>query len=106
VKIDIPTILVHLRNQVVRLEATGAGEGVAGRGERASMRLIAAIMGNVRAYRLAQRAGRTAARWIGRGGRLSRALPGPLGAWMNVRDLPEPPRQTFREWWALRERSR
>ena len=106
VKIDIPTILVHLRSQIVRLEATGTAESVAGRGERASMRLIAAIMSDVRVYRMAQRASRVALRLIGRAGRLGRALPGPLGAWMNVRELPRPPRQTFREWWAQRGRSR
>jgi L-lactate dehydrogenase complex protein LldF len=37
-------------------------------------------------------------RALGRGGRIRR-LPPPLSAWTAARDAPEPPRQTFREWW-------
>jgi L-lactate dehydrogenase complex protein LldF len=29
----------------------------------------------------------------------SRALPPPLSAWTASRDLPEPPAETFRDWW-------
>jgi L-lactate dehydrogenase complex protein LldF len=35
---------------------------------------------------------------LGRGGRIRR-LPPPLSAWTAARDAPQPPRQTFREWW-------
>ncbi|MDP9416939.1 MAG: DUF3390 domain-containing protein, partial [Actinomycetota bacterium] len=28
-----------------------------------------------------------------------RSLPPPLSAWTGVRDLPEPPAETFRDWW-------
>jgi L-lactate dehydrogenase complex protein LldF len=29
-------------------------------------------------------------------------LPGPLSGWTTMRDLPEAPQQTFREWWRAR----
>ena len=32
-------------------------------------------------------------RFVRRGG------PPPLSAWTAVRDLPEPPRESFRDWW-------
>jgi len=48
-----------------------------------------------------------AGRWrralrLGRFGRLfrrSRLLPPPLSAWTTSRELPMPPRETFRDWW-------
>jgi len=35
---------------------------------------------------------------LGRGGRIRR-LPPPLSAWTSARDAPQPPAQTFRDWW-------
>jgi L-lactate dehydrogenase complex protein LldF len=97
VKIDIPTVLVHLRGRVVRHRPRSAEAG-----ERAAMRAIAAAMSSRRRYELAQRAARAGAWPLSRGGRIERRLPGPLAGWTAVRDLPAPPRETFREWWAGR----
>ncbi len=103
VKIDIPSVLVHLRNRIVRSpEATRAGRVAAG-AERATMQALAGVLGHPRRYVLAQRAGRAAAAPLARDGRIDRRLPGPVGAWTRSRDLPVPPAQTFREWWASRE---
>ena len=44
----------------------------------------------------ASRAGRLLARGTGR----IRSLPPPLSAWTSSRDVPAPPPETFREWWA------
>ncbi|GIF07384.1 LutB/LldF family L-lactate oxidation iron-sulfur protein [Actinoplanes siamensis] len=87
VKIDIPSILVHLRNQAPHPPA-----------EKAVMRAAAYAMSRPRLYARAQRAAKLA-RIAGRRGR---ALPPPLSGWTAARDLPEVPRQTFRDWWAAR----
>lgn len=84
VKIDIPTILVHLRNQAPHTAL-----------ERAGMRAAAYTMDRPKLYARAQRAAKLA-RIAGRRGR---GLP--LG-WNDTRDLPEIPQQTFRDWWASR----
>jgi len=93
VKIDIPTVLVHLRGRVVR--EVKARERVDP--ERAAMRLVAGAFGSRRRYETAQRLGR-----LGRGplGRLPPA--GPLGGWTAMRDLPDVPRESFRDWWRAR----
>jgi L-lactate dehydrogenase complex protein LldF len=87
VAIDIPTMLVHLRQQVPHPAS-----------ERAVMRSAAWAMGDpsrwARALRLA-RVGRVLGR---RRGRIS-TMPPPLSGWTSSRDLPVPPRQTFRDWW-------
>jgi len=99
VKIDIPTVLVHLRGRV--LSETGSGGS---RLERLAMRTMAGVLGDRRRYELAQRAVRAGSWPLSRDGRIERRLPGPLAGWTAVRDLPAPPRQTFREWWADRSR--
>jgi L-lactate dehydrogenase complex protein LldF len=87
VKIDIPTMLVHLRGRVTR-EVGGR------RGERAALALAHRVFSSRRRYERAQR--------------LRRLARGPLAdlaaaPWARTRDLPEPPEQTFRQWWDERQ---
>jgi L-lactate dehydrogenase complex protein LldF len=100
VKIDIPQILIHLRNRI------DAETDAAPAGERTAMRAAAAVLSDRRRYEFAQRAGRLAAAPLVHDGRIDRRLPGPVGMWTMFRDLPAPPAQTFREWWRARERER
>ncbi|HEY1595908.1 MAG TPA: LutB/LldF family L-lactate oxidation iron-sulfur protein [Thermoleophilaceae bacterium] len=92
VKIDIPSVLVHLRGRVVR-EAKGGGPGA----ERATMKLVAQAFGSRRRYEAAQRLARLG------NGPLARLPVGPLGRWREARELPHVPPQSFREWWRERD---
>jgi L-lactate dehydrogenase complex protein LldF len=83
VKIDIPSMLVHLRGRVRR--EVGAPVG-----ERAALALAFRTFSNRGHYERAQRLRR-----LGRGA-LAQVL---ASAWTRSRELPEPPAQTFREWW-------
>jgi L-lactate dehydrogenase complex protein LldF len=96
VKIDIPTALVHLRGRIVRER-----KGDVGGAERIAMRAMAGVLANRRRYELAQRAAQAGSWPLSRDGWIERRLPGPLAGWSAVRDLPAPPRQTFRQWWRL-----
>jgi L-lactate dehydrogenase complex protein LldF len=89
VAIDIPTMLVHLRSRVT--DAKGRSP------ERAAMAAAAWTMRSPRRWTRALRAAR-----LGRLLRGRRALPPPLSAWTRTRDLPEPPPQSLRDWWADR----
>jgi L-lactate dehydrogenase complex protein LldF len=90
VAIDIPSVLVHLRQRVVE----EVGES---RSERATMRALAWTFANPRRYRAGQRLAR-------RGRGALRHLPGPLSGWTASRELPEVPDQSFRDWWTTRAR--
>jgi L-lactate dehydrogenase complex protein LldF len=82
VKIDIPEVLIHLR-----------GRAEKSRAERGAMGALAWTFASRRRYERAQRLART--------GRLDR-LP-IVPPWQRMRDLPEVPKQSFREWWRERQ---
>lgn len=88
VKIDIPSILVHLRGEHVRAKRRPTPESIA-------MAAAAYTMDHPRLFRAAQHAARLS-RFAGR------RLPPPFNGWTASRDLPEPPVETFRDWWAKR----
>lgn len=104
VRIDIPEVLVHLRAQVVdahRSDTVPKAEAVAMKG-------AAWAFGDARRLAWAERASGLAGRVLTRVGRTTlpggrRAagrIPGPgAAAWTGARDLPAPPRESFRAWW-------
>jgi iron-sulfur cluster protein len=91
VEIDIPRVLVHLRGRVVDSEP-------AWKPEKAAMTGMYRAFSSRRAYERAQRVARLGSRPLARRGRIAR-LPWPLSGWTSTRDMPEPPAETFREWW-------
>jgi L-lactate dehydrogenase complex protein LldF len=95
VAIDIPTMLVHLR-----AEAVDSSRRRVPSPEQSLMAAAAWTMADSRRWTRALRVGR-----LGRFASRRRVLPPPLSAWIAARDLPEPPTETFRDWW-LREGQR
>ncbi|MDN3241909.1 LutB/LldF family L-lactate oxidation iron-sulfur protein [Glycomyces tritici] len=92
VKINIPEVLVHLRQQ-----------GPHQAGEQAAMRAAAAVMSRPGLWRAALRAARLGSTPWRRKGFLRR-LPWPGSRWTVSRDLPVPPKEDFRDWWKERGR--
>ena len=84
VKIDIPSVLIHLRGRVVREEKARLDP------ERLTMKAIGRTFGSQKRYEVAQRLARLGRGPLGH-------LPGPLSGWTAMRELPEVPDQTFRE---------
>jgi L-lactate dehydrogenase complex protein LldF len=100
VKINIPEVLIHLRNKVVRQNTSG----VAGLFdvEAGAMKAMAMIFRSERRFRAAQRLGRVAEKpLVGKDGWIG-WLPGLLGGWTQARDLQAMPKETFRDWWEKR----
>ena len=89
VAIDIPEVLVHLREQV----AEGPGHS----GEKAMMAGAGAVFGSAGALDAVQRAAGVV------GGNIPRNLPGMAGKWTDTRDIPDVPKESFRQWWNKRE---
>jgi L-lactate dehydrogenase complex protein LldF len=92
VAIDIPTMLVHLRSRVVEEKQR---EHRLPTPERSAMAALAWTMSDPRRWTRALRSAR-----LSRLVRRRRSLPPPLSAWISSRELPAPPPETFRDWWA------
>jgi L-lactate dehydrogenase complex protein LldF len=94
VKIDIPSILVHLRARHVEAAREKSELPTP---EAVTMAAAAWVMSNQARFAVAQRAGQLG-RLLGHGGVIGH-LPPPLSGWTKARDAPVPPRETFRQWW-------
>jgi len=107
VKINIPEVLIHLRNKVVNKKGWYAPEALA-------MKAAANVFRSERRFRAAQRLARMAEKplvrkefeivgqqqvepqgWV-------KWLPGIFGGWTATRDLQAMPEESFREWWEKR----
>jgi L-lactate dehydrogenase complex protein LldF len=102
VRIDIPSVLVDLRAQVV-----DAHRGGVPKAEAVAMRSAAWTFSDSRRLALVERGSGLAGRALRRFG--TRALPGgrralgrlpwPGTLWTQARDMPAPPEESFRSWW-------
>jgi L-lactate dehydrogenase complex protein LldF len=100
VAIDIPEVLVHLRERVVEGgQTTREGNKVVLKpakghaAERAAMRAARWAFSRPGALRTGQRLASRTRRFH------PRTLPGPGSAWSGTRDLPPVPAEPFRDWW-------
>jgi L-lactate dehydrogenase complex protein LldF len=95
VKINIPEILIQLRREIVEERPPV--------GERIAMKAAAVSFSSGHALSAAQKLGRIGQWPFERDGHIHR-MP-LLAGWTDTRDLPAIPAQSFREWWATREKT-
>lgn len=96
VKINIPDLLVQLRAEHTEAHADAHRVPTP---EAAAMTAAAWVMAEPSRFATAGRAASAGRHGI-RKGRPLLPLPPPLSGWTASRDLPSPPRETFRDWWA------
>ncbi|MEN4479854.1 LutB/LldF family L-lactate oxidation iron-sulfur protein [Mycolicibacterium cosmeticum] len=96
VRIDIPSILVHLRAQQVDSER-GVRGGLPG-GQDLAMKAAGWAMSAPGRFALAEKALGAGRLLAGKDHRIA-ALPWPASKWTASRDIPAPPKETFRQWW-------
>lgn len=94
VRIDIPSLLVHLRERHTEEQAKARRLPTP---EAAALKIAAWVMQDPRRFAKAEAASRLV-RPFARAGKFT-SLPFPLSAWTASRDAPAPPPETFREWW-------
>ncbi len=95
VKIDIPTVLLHLRAKAVEASPVTV--------EKTVMHAAEWVFSGPRRLAAAQQLGRLGQRPFVRTGWIRR-LPGPLGQWTQSRDLRPVAAESFRSWWRRERR--
>ncbi len=98
VRIDIPSMLVHLRTRVVD-ESRGGVPSV----EQLAMKAASWTFADHRRLgavgKVASTVGKVLRSKLMGGKQVLRQLPWPAGAWSHARDAPVPPAESFRDWW-------
>ncbi len=94
VKIPIPDLLVELRGRAVDADR---GRTVPG-GWDAAMKAAAWVMSDRTRFVAAEKALAAGRLVAGKDQKIKR-LPFPGSAWTHTKDMPAPPKQTFRQWW-------
>ena len=98
VRIDIPSMLVHLRTRVVDEARDGAPSAEA-LAMKAGSWMFADHRRLTRAEKVAAVAGKVLRSKLFGAKQTLRALPWPARGWSAARDAPVPPTESFRQWW-------
>jgi L-lactate dehydrogenase complex protein LldF len=93
VRIDIPSILVHLRAKQVDSERHGMPGA-----QDAAMKAAGWVMRSEKRFAAAELAAKAGRLLGGRKQRIA-SLPFPGSKWTASRDMAVPPKETFRQWW-------
>jgi L-lactate dehydrogenase complex protein LldF len=104
VKINIPQILIYLRGKVVRQKQRSKRLQDRVNAEQILMRLVARTFASRARYEQAQHLAQFGQLPF-KHGEIIEKLPGELGNWTIMRDLPAVPQQSFRDWWRERQNS-
>ena len=92
VKIDIPTILIHMRARTVDVKRNLVPDVW-----DLALGVATPVMSNSTLWKMAG-TGTKATRLFAKKGAIG-ALPFPASLWTRARDLPVAPKETFRQWW-------
>ena len=95
VKIPIPDLLVELRARAVDTARSSPGLPS---GWDAAMKAASWIMSNPTRFAAVEK-GLTVGRLVAGKDQKIKHLPFPGSAWTHSKDMPAPPKQTFRQWW-------
>jgi L-lactate dehydrogenase complex protein LldF len=98
VKINIPEILIHLRSKIV-----AAGDSPFS--ERLGMKAAGFALSDGGRLAFAEKFARFAQWFFEKDGKLHN-LPGILKGWTEYRDMPALPKESFRQWWANRQKEK
>jgi L-lactate dehydrogenase complex protein LldF len=104
VKINIPEVLIDLRAQVVDREREQTARAFDPM--YLAMRITNGIFASAWRFELAQQLGRIALRLFTRSDGWIHSLPALGARWTMTRDLRGMPKQSFRQWWAIRAKEK
>jgi L-lactate dehydrogenase complex protein LldF len=97
VKIPLHDLLVKHRRNIVE------EQGKAAFGEKLAMKGFSLAASSPKLYKIGSKAAPTMMGPLAKEGKIKKG-PGPIKPWTDIRDFPEPSKQSFREWFKKREK--
>ena len=91
---DVCPVKIDIHTQLYKWRQIIAEERHVGRGKRGAMMVAGRLLGSPRLFRWVGKVGRRLIDWLPR-----RAIYNQLNTWGRARELPDPPRQSFRDWY-------
>jgi L-lactate dehydrogenase complex protein LldF len=90
---NVCPVKINIHEQLWSWRQKLMSEGYGGFGKKASMKAMATMLSSPSLYRISGKAGRTAMRLM------PWSLNHRLNPWYKGREMPEPPTQSFRDWY-------
>jgi L-lactate dehydrogenase complex protein LldF len=91
---NVCPVKINIHEQLYKWRQVLAEEGYVPAAKKQSMKLMASVLSNPTLYRVAGKSGRMMMRLAP-----GLANSGALNPWAKQRDMPEPPKQSFRDWY-------
>lgn len=98
---DVCPVKIDLHHQLLAMRGFLDRKKLLGMSKKLSMKFVSGLLSRKWLYTSAGKAARTALRWMPRF-----AVYNPLNAWGRQRELPDPPKKSFREQYAERQKSK
>lgn len=91
VKIPLHDLLIEHRKDIVQ-------QGLSPWSEKMAFKAYGFVTGHPTVYQTGVKMGHMGLGMLAKDGYISRG-PGAIAGWTDIRDLPQPPKESFREWW-------
>ncbi|GAB3919090.1 lactate utilization protein B [Larkinella terrae] len=95
---NVCPVKIDIHDQLYKWRQVLTAEGYVDSAKKQGMKLMASVLSNPKLYRFSGKAGRTMMRFA------PFSVSNPLNPWYKQREMPEPPKESFREWYVNREK--
>ncbi|KAA9347982.1 lactate utilization protein B [Larkinella humicola] len=94
---NVCPVKIDIHDQLYKWRQVLVAEGYVDSTKKQGMKLMASVLSSPKLFRFSGKAGRTMMRL------LPYSVSNPLNPWFKQREMPEPPKESFREWYVNRE---
>ncbi|MGV3559050.1 lactate utilization protein B [Larkinella arboricola] len=93
---NVCPVKIDIHDQLYKWRQVLAAEGYVDSSKKQGMKVMASVFANPKLFRFSGKAGRTMMRLV------PFSVSNPLNPWYKQREMPEPPKESFREWYMKR----
>ncbi|RRB13371.1 lactate utilization protein B [Larkinella knui] len=95
---NVCPVKIDIHDQLYKWRQVLVAEGYVDTTKKQGMKLMASVLSSPKLFRFSGKAGRTMMRLV------PFSVSNPLNPWFKQREMPEPPKESFREWYVNRDK--